>query len=111
MTPFLGQITTLPFSAQTMPIIDGVLDLSTEPGAFVTWGLAAGVGLGSGIALILVTLGAYKILTSGGDPSKVKDGKDQIQNAIIGLLLIILSFAIVSTIFNLLGLGSIIKFG
>jgi len=58
------------------------------------------VGLGAFLAMILVAMGGYKILTSSGDPAKIKDGKEQIQNAILGFVLIVLAVSIVEIIFT-----------
>ena len=49
-------------------------------------------------AVFMVILGGISILTSQGDPSKVKKGKDTILYGIIGLIVAMLAFAIVNFI-------------
>lgn len=54
-----------------------------------------GIGLGfiGAVALISILIGAYQILTSQGDPTKLANGKSYIVYAIIGLVLAIGGFA------------------
>jgi hypothetical protein len=62
-----------------------------EPQGFVAWILRFAIGIGGGIALLLIIGGSLMIITSGGDPEKVKIGREMIVSAISGLLLIIFS--------------------
>lgn len=57
-----------------------------------------GLGLIGGIAIIFIIIGGYFILTSQGDPGKLSTGKSYISYAIIGLLLAIFGYAIVSIV-------------
>lgn len=110
MVQFLSLLPKYSLNAAGFPLIDGLLSLSTNPEDFSSWFVRVGVSIGGGLAVILVTSGSYKLLTSGGDPAKIKDGKDQIQNAILGFLLIIMAVGIISLLFGFLGLGSIVNF-
>jgi len=49
------------------------------------------VGLGGGLALILMLFGVFIITTSAGIPDKLKQGQEIITSAISGLIFIILS--------------------
>ena len=63
------------------------------------------VGLGGLIAFFLMIFGGLQIILSGGNPEKVKAGKEIITSAIAGLLLIIFSVFILRLIgVNLLNL-------
>lgn len=62
----------------------------------------AGV-LGAFVALVMSVIGAYKIVMSAGDPNQVRDGREQIQNALLGFLLVLLATVVVTTIFRGLG--------
>lgn len=54
-----------------------------------------------GIVVVLILIyGGYVWMTSGGDETKVEKAKLIIRNAIIGLVIILSSYAIVSMIFN-----------
>jgi hypothetical protein len=56
-----------------------------------------------GIVLLVILLYAgYEWMTSGGDPAKVDSAKTRIRNAVIGLVIIMMSFAIVNFVLNAL---------
>ena len=69
-----------------------------EPNQLVAWILARAMGIGGGVAFLLTILGAFQVITSGGDPDKVKTGKEMITAAISGLLLIIFSLFLLQLI-------------
>ena len=56
------------------------------------------------VALILFVIAGYKMITSQGNPDKLKDAKDMITNAVIGLVFILLSVGILVLISNLFNL-------
>lgn len=58
---------------------------------FVAWILSRTIFVASGIAFLLMILGAIQILTSAGNPEKVKAGGELITSALSGLLFIIFS--------------------
>lgn len=58
------------------------------------------------IAVILVIYAGYLWMTAGGDPSKVEKAKQILKNALIGLVIILSAFGIVSWIFNLFDKGN-----
>ena len=65
---------------------------------FVGWLLKKLIFIASGIAFLLMALGAIQILTSAGKPESVKAGGELITSAISGLLLIILSLFLLKLI-------------
>ena len=81
----------------------------TEPSSFVRWVLGFVLGLAGGILLLLLILAGYRLMTSQGDPEKVKEAREQVTSAIIGLFFIIFSFVIyqfiTSTVLALPGFG------
>jgi len=85
----------------------GGFSLSTDitNGDFAGQVLSIGAYLGSFIALIMIVSGGYKMLMSGGDPQKIKDGRDQITNAGMGLALIILASSVIRMVFGAIGLS------
>jgi hypothetical protein len=56
-------------------------------GFFLKWG----IGIGSGIAFLLILYGGFMIMTSSGNPERVKAGQELLTAAISGLLLLIFS--------------------
>jgi hypothetical protein len=59
--------------------------------------IAFGIGIGSGV--ILVGVGGISIATAAGDPEKIKEGREQVTSALIGIAVVILSVVIL----NILG--------
>ncbi len=54
------------------------------------------------VAVIMIILGGINYATSQGDAAKVKKGKDTILYGIIGLVIVILAFAIVNFVLGAL---------
>ena len=54
--------------------------------------------------VVLVVYSAYILMSSQGNPDKIKDGKEVMTNAIIGFLFILLSVAILLLLSETLGL-------
>ncbi len=52
------------------------------------------------VAVFVIILGGFNMMTSSGDPGKVKKGKDTILWGVIGLVVCILSYAIVQWVVN-----------
>ena len=63
------------------------------------------------IALILIIYAGIRFVTSGGDPKQVEAARKIITYAIIGFLLILLSFAILNLISTVTGVKCILHFG
>ncbi|MFH1661647.1 MAG: pilin, partial [Candidatus Falkowbacteria bacterium] len=57
------------------------------------------------IAVSVIMYGGWLWMTSGGDPAKVDKAKSTLKNAVIGLVIILSSFAIVSFILRGMGYG------
>ena len=52
------------------------------------------------VAVVMIILGGVNYATSQGDPSKVKKAKDTILYGIIGLVIVIMAFAIVNFVLD-----------
>jgi hypothetical protein len=61
---------------------------------FYGWGLSL-IGL---VGLLFLIYGGYHVLTSGGNPEKLKTGKEYIVYSIIGLLLAFFGFVFIQFI-------------
>ena len=59
--------------------------------SFITFVLGWALGISGGIALILIIVSAFLIMTSQGDPRRLQAGKELLTAAITGLLLLIFS--------------------
>ena len=60
------------------------------------------------ISVIMLIYGGLRYVISGGDSKKVTDAKNTIMYAIIGLIVSILSYAIVNFVINAVGGNSIV---
>ncbi|OGE45979.1 hypothetical protein A3B39_04215 [Candidatus Daviesbacteria bacterium RIFCSPLOWO2_01_FULL_37_10] len=56
------------------------------------------IGISGGIALLLMALGAFEMITSAGNPESLKAGQDRFTQAIIGLLFVIFSVLLLQLI-------------
>jgi len=54
---------------------------------FLRWGM----GIGGGIATVLIVVASFMISTSQGDPRRLQSGKELLTSAISGLVLLIFS--------------------
>lgn len=72
--------------------------IHTNPAALVKDFLTFAIGIGGGVAFMMMLLGAFQMMTSGGNPQNLQGGRDVFQNAIIGLLFIIFSILLMKII-------------
>lgn len=88
---------------------DEVATLSCIPMLFevvVFWALVfAGI-----VAFFLIILAGYKFITSGGDPKAADSARKTLTYAVVGLLLVFLSFLIIETISTVTGTNCILQF-
>lgn len=60
------------------------------------------LGITAAIAVLFIIIGGYQFITSAANPSGAKAGKETLKNAIIGLVIIMLSYAIVVAVTSFL---------
>lgn len=72
--------------------------IPTELNQFIPAFLRYAYAIGGGIALLLMIIGAFQMITSAGNPEAIKKGKEQFVAAATGLLFIVLSTAILHII-------------
>lgn len=58
------------------------------------------------LAIVMLIFGGIRYVISGGDSGRVKDAKNTILYAIVGLIVAILGYAIVSWVVSVVGSGS-----
>ncbi len=72
-------------------------------GFFLKWG----IGIGGGIAFLLILVAGFQIMSSRGDPNRLKAGQELMTSAIAGLLLLIFSLVILRILgFDILGIAA-----
>ena len=52
------------------------------------------VGMAAGLAILMIVIGGLQIIMSGGNDSKIGEGKKRVTEAILGLLLLVFSATI-----------------
>lgn len=72
--------------------------IHTQPAALVQDFIKFAIGIGGGLAFLMMLLGAFQMITSAGNPDTLKAGQDRLQSAIIGLLFIIFAVLLLQII-------------
>lgn len=72
--------------------------IHTNPGDLIQDVLKFAIGIGGGLAFLMMLLGAFQMLTSAGNPETLAAGKDRLTSAIIGLLFVIFSVLLLQII-------------
>ena len=79
---------------------EGVSDPGGSVSNLVQKVVSAIFGVVGVLAVLMMILGGIQLMTSAGDPGKVKKGKDTIIWGIIGLVITLFSYAIVSFVLS-----------
>ena|SRR3990172_1305728 len=69
-------------------------DITAFSAFFLVWGL----GIGGGIAFLLMVYAGFMIITSSGNPQRLEAGKELLTSAISGLLLLVFSVFILRVV-------------
>ncbi len=64
----------------------------TEPSDFVVSVFGFLISMAGGIAILLIMIAGYKIMTSRGNPDQIQQAREQMIAAIVGLMFLIFSF-------------------
>jgi hypothetical protein len=72
--------------------------VDTTPVGLMKKLLTFSLGIAGGIAFLMILLGGLQIQTSAGNPERMNAGREIIEGAVIGLLLIIMSVFILRVI-------------
>lgn len=84
--------------------------ISTSPNGFVGSIMGLLLGLSGGVAILLIIAAGFEMVTSQGNPEKVKAARERLTSAIVGLLFTIFSVAILQYIgYNILHIPGIYK--
>lgn len=79
-----------------------------DTNAFLGWILGWAVGIGGGIAFLLIVYASFMVMTSQGMPDRLKAGQELLTSAISGLIMLIFAVFILKFIgVDILGLDTI----
>jgi hypothetical protein len=76
-------------------------------GVFISKAIQLLVGVAAILLFVFLVWGGIQWLTSGGDKTNVEAARNRITNALIGLAIVALAWALQALLTNLFGLGSI----
>lgn len=74
----------------------GAFDI--EPAGFIKSIFTILLGFAGAVAVLLIIISGYRLMTSQGNPEKVQEAREQLTSAVVGLLFIIFSVAILQII-------------
>ncbi len=69
-----------------------------DPNAFLGFILKWAIGVGGGIAFLLVGFSSFMIMTSSGNPDRLKAGQELLTSALMGVVLLVFSVFILKVI-------------
>lgn len=93
MSVFLYYFAQISKSDVNIPQIDITHDL-------VQSGFNSLLGLAGAVAVVFIVLGGIKYSSSQGDPNTTRQGKEMIIYSLVGLVVVMLSFAIIQLAMN-----------
>lgn len=80
----------------------------TDTTSLLTDILTLGIGIGGGIAFILMLVAGFQIMTSTGNPDRLRAGQELLTSAIAGLILLVFSVFILRVIgIDILGISGL----
>lgn len=69
-----------------------------DPNAFLAFILNWAIGIGGGIAFLLIVYASFMIMTSSGNPDRLKAGQELLTSALMGVVLMVFSVFILKVI-------------
>lgn len=72
--------------------------MAGDPKIFISQLLGWGVGVGGGIAFLMIVFAGFQMATAAGDPKKVQAARELLMSALSGLILIVLSVVLLNFI-------------
>ncbi len=72
--------------------------MAGDPKQLVSQLLGWGVGVGGGIAFLMIVLAGFQMTTASGDPKKVQAARELLMSALAGLIIIALSLVLLNFI-------------
>lgn len=93
--------------AESINTAIGCIPVGTTEG-FAGWFLGWAVGIGGGIAFLLIVYASFMVMTSQGDPQRLKAGQELLTSAISGVIMLVFAVTILRFIgIDILGLNTL----
>ena len=104
--PTLAQLNTGGCDGDSIETAIGCIPVG-DTNSFMGWILGWAVGVGGGIAFLLIVYASFMVMTSQGVPDRLKAGQELLTSAISGLIMLIFSVFILKFIgVDILGLNN-----
>ena len=87
-----------PEAKQCIVLDTGIRPFNLEPAGLIRGLFAVLMSISGGIALLMIIRSGYQIVTSQGEAEKLKEARERLISAIVGLLFLIFSLVILETI-------------
>lgn len=87
--------------------IGGSLGNSQTPTQFIGNIIRLLLGIAGAVAVLFIIYGGYLYITSAGNSEQAEKGRTTLTNALIGVVIIILSYVMVTVIVNLVSRGQV----
>lgn len=104
---FLSVLLFLPAAANAVELTNPLGAGFTDPRLIIARVIKAALGVSGSIALLMFVYGGFLWMTSGGNATQVDKGKKVLLWAILGIVLIAASYAVVTAIFQGLTTGTL----
>ncbi len=84
-------------------VFDGIFgDMPTDLGGIIARIVSVIFAIIGVVAVFVIIYAGFMLMTSAGDPGKVKKGKDTILWGVIGLIVSILAYAIINAVLGVI---------
>jgi len=80
------------------PAIPGISEPTKSLPDYIKYIYQFSIGAAGFLAMLMIVIGGTKMISAGTNPARLKDARDQILNAIIGLAIALLSYTIITII-------------
>jgi len=76
----------------------GCIPILTDENTLMGWILQWAIGIGGGVAFLLIVYAGFMIMTSQGNPDRLQAGKELLTSALAGIILLIFSIFLLKLI-------------
>ncbi len=85
----------------------GRLTQSQTPTQFIGEIIRIALAIAGAIAVVFIIIGGFQYMTSAGNAEQAEHGRTTLVNALIGIVVIIMSYVLVTVVFNLASRGQV----
>lgn len=97
----------VPATSQFVGTVKGTTGFAANIGAFLSTALSLIVAIAALIAFFFLIMGGIDWVTSGGDKNKTESARNKIMAAVIGLVVLAASYALLMIVLKILGLSNL----